>query len=427
MNTRREIMQTNKDRIQRDIEILASYTSTPGKGVTRSSYSKEDQMAKEYLISEMEKLNLTIYEDGYGTVFGRSEGTLKDAPVVMFGSHYDSVVNAGAFDGVAGTVAALEVMRVLKEENFVHSYPMEVILMNAEEGATFGPSTGVSNSRAMVGTMSEYEITTVKNRFGQTKLEAMEAYGLKLDLKAAIREPGSIKNFVELHIEQGPVLEKEQMDIGIIRYLAGIGRYTIRFFGETADSTALMEERKDALVAAANFIAQFDKRIKTLGSDVTGMVGKLDIVPNSNQFVPEYVEGKIEIRTFTKEVVEQNDFHKLIQEVLSNVENEFHMRCEVEEIKRIQYSNPTAPSIMNADNVSKMEAICEQLGFRHMIINNGTGHDSMIMTDFTDTNMIYVPSKDGVSHCPEEWTDYEAIKKGADVLLHLIMDVSNET
>lgn len=417
-------MQTNKDRIQNDIEILASYTSTPGKGVTRSSYSKEDRMAKEYLISEMKKLDLTIYEDGFGTLFGRCEGSLNNAPCVMFGSHYDSVIQAGAFDGVAGSVAALEVMRVLKEEGFANAYPMELILMNAEEGATFGPSTGVSNSRAMVGTMTEDELTTVKNRFGQTKLEAMAAYGLEPDLKGAVREAGSIKNFVELHIEQGPVLEREHKDIGIIRYLAGIGRYVIRFYGETADSTALMHERKDALVAASNFIAQFDQRIKALGPDVTGMVGKLDITPNSNQFVPEFVEGRIEIRTFTKEIVEQNDFNKLITDVLKNVEDEFHIRCEVDEIKRIKYSNPTAPSIMNVDNVHKMETICEQLGYQYMIINNGTGHDSMIMTDFTDTNMIYVPSKDGVSHCPEEWTDYEAIKKGADVLLHLIMDLS---
>lgn len=417
-------MQTNKDRIQQDIETLAMFTSTPGKGVTRSSYSKEDQQAKDYLIKELKKLDLMIYEDGFGTVFGRREGTLKDAPVVMFGSHYDSVVNAGAFDGVAGTVAALEVMRVLKEEEFINDYPLEIILMNAEEGATFGPSTGVSNSRAMVGTMSEKELTTVKNRFQQTKLEAMAAYGLTPNLKAAIRTPGSIKNFVELHIEQGPVLEKEQMDIGIIQYLAGIGRYTIRFHGETADSTAPMKDRKDALVAASHFIALFDQKIKELGPEVTGMVGKLNITPNSNQFVPEYVEGKIEIRTFTKEIVERIDFKQLISDVLLVIEQTFHMTCELEEITRMNYPNPTKPSIMNAENVHKLQQICEDLGFNHMLINNGTGHDSMIMTDFTDTNMIYVPSKDGVSHCPEEWTDYEAIRKGTDVLLQFIMNLS---
>lgn len=273
--------------------------------------------------------------------------------------------------------------------------------------------------------MTQRELETVKNRFGQTKLEAMAEYGLKPDLKAAIRKPGSIKNFLELHIEQGPVLERENIEIGLIRYLAGIGRYTIRFHGATADSTVPMDSRKDALVAAASFIAEFDRQIKALGPDVTGMVGKLDVTPNSNQFVPEYVEGKIEIRTFSRECIEKTNFKELITAILNVVSAEYGIRTELEEITRINYPNPTGPSVMCAENVARMEAICEELGYSHMIINNGTGHDSMIMTDFCDTNMIYVPSnRGGVSHCPEEWTEYASIKKGADVLLHLVMDLS---
>ncbi len=420
-------METRKDRIQKDIETLATFTSTPGHGVTRSSYSKEDTMAKEYLLNECNKLGLEITIDGFGTIFAKREGTLKDAPSVMLGSHYDSVVNAGAFDGVAGTVSALEVMRVLTENNFVNDYPLELILMNAEEGATFGPSTGVSNSRAMVGTMTEYELDNVRNRFGQTKREAMAEYGLIPDLEKAKREPGSIKNFLELHVEQGPVLDRENVEIGLIKYLAGIGRYTIRFHGLTADSTAPMNTRKDALVAASEFIVHFDEAIKALGDEVTGMVGKLDVTPNSNQFVPELVEGKIEIRTFSKEICNKVNFKEMILNLLDAVASKYGIKTELEEITRINYPNPTAPSIMNADNVKKMEKICDDLGYSHIIINNGTGHDSMIMTDFCDVNMIYVPSRNnGVSHCPEEWTDYEDVKKGADVLLHLTMELAKK-
>lgn len=419
-------MKTNVNRIQKDIETLATFTSTPGNGVTRSSYSKEDKLAKEYLIKEMKKIGLEVYEDSFSTLFGRREGTLKDAPVVMVGSHYDSVVNGGAFDGVAGSVAALETMRILKEENFVNKYPIELILMNAEEGATFGPSTGVSNSRAMVGTLTEEELKTVKNRFGQTKLEAMKDYGLIPDLKKAIRKPETIKNFVELHIEQGPVLDRENIDIGLIEYLPGIGRYTIRFHGKAADSSERMRNRKDALVAASAFVVEFDKKMKTFGDDATGMVGKLEIIPNSNQFVPEYVEGKIEIRTFKKEICDKVNFHDLIQKILYSVTENYDITCDLEEITRINYPNPTSPSIMYESNVRKMESICKELGYSYRIINNGTGHDSMIMAEYTKTNMIYVPSKDGISHSPDEWTDYENIKKGADVLLQLIKDISIE-
>lgn len=417
-------METNTSRIQKDLEALSNFTATPGKGVTRSAYSKEDAQAKEYLIEEMSKLNLTIHCDSFGTLFGRKEGINSKAPVVMIGSHYDSVVNGGAFDGPAGCVAALEVIRVLKEIDFKNYYPIELVLMNAEEGETFGPSTGVTNSRAMVGTITEEELKTVKNRFGKTKLEAMEEYGLKPDIMEAKWDIKTIKNFVELHIEQGPVLEQNDIEIGLIKFLAGIGRYKVKFHGGTADSTVSMASRKDALVGAAAFISEFDNQIKGIGDSVTGMVGKLDIVPNSNQFVPEYVEGKIEIRTFDKDVVNKYDFKELIMKILKKVEDKFKVETELEEIRRINYPNPTAPSMMNEDNVKRMTAICEKLGYSHIVINNGTGHDSMIMADFVDTNMIYVPSKDGVSHCPEEWTDYESIKKGADVLLHLTMDLS---
>lgn len=374
----------------------------------------------------MKKIGLEIYEDGFSTLFGRRNGTLKDAPVIMLGSHYNSVLNGGAFDGVAGSVAVLETMRILQEEKFLNNYPIELILMNAEEGETFEPCTGVSNSRAIMGTMTMQEFETVKNRFGQTKLEAMKAYGLTPDLEAAKRDSQTIKNFLELNIEQGPVLEREGIDIGLIEYLAGIGRYTVHFYGETADSTAPMTTRKDALLTASNFIVQFDKEIKALGPDVTGMVGKLVITPNSNQFVPEYVEGKIEIRTFSKDITERTNFMALIQNLLDDIEKTFNIKSKFEEIKRIQYPTPTGPSIMHAGNVKKMQAICDELGYSHITINNGTGHDSMIMTDFVDTNMIYVPSKDGVSHCPEEWTDYEAIKKSADVLLQLVKDLSKQ-
>ena len=253
----------------------------------------------------------------------------------------------------------------------------------------------------------------------------MRAYGIEPDLQKAKRDPKTIKNFLELHVEQGPVLDRENIEIGLIKYLAGIGRYTIKFYGETADSTAAMTFRKDALVGASYFIEKFNKAINELGNDVTGMVGQLKIVPNSNQFVPEYVEGKIEIRTFTKEIVERTDFKKIISDLLNEVTSNYGIKTELEEIRRINYPNPTAPSIMNYDNVLKMEKICDKLGYSHIQMNQGTGHDSMIMTDFVDTNMIYVPSRHGgVSHCPEEWTDYTDIEKGANVLLELVKELS---
>lgn len=417
-------METNFERIKSDIETLATFNETPGNGVTRSSYTKEDREARNYLISEMEKLGLTIWEDGFSTLFGRREGNLKDAPVIMIGSHYDSVVNGGKFDGTAGVVSALETMRVLNEIDFDNDYPIELILMNAEEGETFGPSTGVSNSRAMVGTMTMKELEKVRNRRGQTKLEAMKEYGVIPDLDKAKRDPKTIRNFIELHIEQGPVLEKEQVDIGLIEFIPGIGRFKIRFYGETEDSTASMDSRKDALVAASEFTLFINNWMKSLGKGIAGTIGKLTIEPNSNQFVPHFVEALLEVRTFDTTTITPEELKKKLIDELTEIEGKYGVTTELEEMARIGYSNPTKPSVMDKSNVEKMEKICNKLGYSHMIINNGTGHDSMIMTDFVPTNMIYVPSKDGITHHPDEWTDFEDIKKGSDVLLNLVMQIS---
>lgn len=402
-------MQTHLERIKKDLEVLATYTSTPGFGVTRSSYSKEDKQAREYLIREMEKLNLKIYEDGISTLFGRKEGTMTDAPVVMIGSHYDSVVNGGAFDGPVGCIAALEVLRVLEENHFINDYPIELILMNAEEGATFGQGSGVTNSRGMLGTLTMEELTMKKNRFGQTKLEAMKEYGLVPNLESAKRKPGSIKNFIEVHVEQGPILENENKDIGLVGFVPGIGRYKLCLF---------KDENNDTKTAIDYFNALFDEMLKSLKNKITGIIIPLSI-DNDN-----CIEYKVEIRTLNKEIIEQIDFKNKINDMVNIVIQKTGLHIELEEMARINYPNPTPPSIMNKENVEKMERICNKLGYSYMILNDGSGHDAMMMTEFTDTNMLYVPSVGGLTHCPEEWTDYEDIKKGADVLLHLVMDIA---
>ena len=416
-------MQINIDRIIKDIETLATFTATPGNGVTRSSYSHEDKLAKQYLKNEMEKISLKVWEDGFSTLFGRREGKNPDAPIIMIGSHYDSVVNGGAFDGVAGTVAALEILRVFHENNIENEYPIEIIAMNAEEGETFGPSTGVSNSRALVGTLTEKELDTVKNRHGLTKREAMKEYGLTPNLEGAKREEGSIKNFIELHIEQGPVLENNNTDIGLVEYLPGIGRYKVEFQGKLADSTAPMDTRQDAMVAASKFVLAVNQIVKSLGPGITGTVGELDISPNSNQFIPEYVQAKVEIRTFDVETLLNFNLYDKLMTELRSIEEETNVEVELIEMARVGYSNPTPPSIMLKENVEIMVDICKKLDYKYTIINNGTGHDAMIMTEFAPTNMIYVPSKEGISHHPDEWTNYEALKKGIDVMMHLVLEI----
>lgn len=424
MLERDDRMKVNLNRITKDIETLASFTATPGNGVTRSSYSKEDKIAKDYLISEMEKIGLEVWEDGFSTLFGRKEGKDPDAPVIMIGSHYDSVKNGGAFDGVAGVVAALEILRVFHENKVEHYYPIEIIAMNAEEGQTFGPGTGVSNSRALVGRFKEEELDIAKNDEGLTKRKAMKEYGLIPDFEDAKRGKDSIKAFIELHIEQGPLLDKTNIDIGLVEFLPGIGRYKVKFKGKLEDSTAPMQSRKDALVAASQFVIGVNKIIKDLGSGITGTVGELNIVPNSHQFVPEYVEASVEIRIFDEDIINKVNLYEKFMKEIKIIQAETNVDIELKEMTRIGYPNPTPPSIMAKDNLKMMENACKKLGHSFTIINNGTGHDAMIMAEYVPTNLLYVPSKEGISHHPDEWTDYEDIKKGIEVMLFTVSEIS---
>ena len=395
-----------------------------GKGVTRSAYSEEDKKTKDFIISFAKNLGLKYWEDSVGTLFIYKNGESKDLPCVMFGSHYDSVFHGGKYDGVVGVISAMEVLRDLVAEGPENKYPLVLIAMNAEEGETFGPSTGVTNSRAMVGTLTEEELNKVKNRHGLTKRGAMLKYGLDADLKKCIWKKGSIKNFVEMHIEQGPILENEGKTIGVIEYLPGIGGYKLRFYGKNDDSTAKMNKRKDALLAASKFTVKFNEYMKSLGDDITGSVNEMNISPNSNQFIASFVEAKIEIRTFNKNILEKIDMIEKINEILKSACDDIGVSFEIEDMRRIGYPNPTPPSVMNKNNTKKLMEIAEKFSYPAMIINKGTGHDSTIMTDFTDTNMIYLPSHKGISHHKDEFTSLDDIEKGTNVLSEFIKYLS---
>lgn len=230
----------------------------------------------------------------------------------------------------------------------------------------------------------------------------------------------TIKTFIELHIEQGPHLEREKTDIGLVEYLPGIGRYIVKFNGKLDDSTAPMHERQDAYLAASKFTVEVNKIINSLGDGITGTVGEINISPNSHQFVPDFAELSVEVRTMDTKLTNEIDLSKDFLKAIQNIEAETNVNIEIKERSRIAYSNPTPPSVMDVDNINVMEEVCQQLGYSYRKLNKGTGHDAMIMTDFVPTNMIYVPSKNGATHNPDEWTEYEELQKGIDLMLFTV-------
>lgn len=407
-------MNINLERIIKDIETLATFNATPGKGVTRLSFTKEDRQAREYIKEEMKSIGLKVWEDGYSNIFGRKEGKDSNAPAIMIGSHFDSVINGGPFDGVAGLVAALEVARVLVENKVDTYYPIEVVAMNDEEGVRFG--TGLSNSRAMVGVMDEEELDNAVDKDGISLRQAMIDFGINPDLEDAKRPKDSIKAFIELHIEQGPILEDNGKDIGLVETIVGIDKYDCIFKGKPGHAgTTPMINRKDALIGASEFVLAINRMVKEVGQGTVGTVGELNVSPNAPNVIPGHAQLSVDIRSNKDENIKTIG-NEIIKEV-ERIEKSLDIDIEV---KNTLYVPPVH---MSKEITDIMEKSTKELGYSYMRMNSGAGHDAMIMAEIAPTSLIFVPSKDGLSHHPDEWTDYEDLKKGVEVMLNTVMEL----
>jgi len=409
-------MWTNLDRIQRDIEELAKYNATPGLGLTRFSLTAEDRAARGYLKQEMENCGLVVFEDAAGNLVGRREGQLKDAPVVMIGSHFDSVKGGGNFDGPAGVSAALETARVLFERGIITRYPIEVVAMIEEEGARF--SASLYGSRAMTGKIDVMQLQDRKDQAGVSMYEALQKFGFNPDeIDQARRPDGSVKAFLELHIEQGPILEAESMDIGIVQNIVGISELIIHVKGRQGHAgTIPMHLRADAMDIAAKVIAKIADIALAVGGGTVATVGWISVKPGGYNIIPGEVDFSVDIRSATAEHIEAVE--QKISELVAAVTQGSEVKCEISNLIKI------APVQMAVHIVEQSAAIAEKLGLRSRMMSSGAGHDAMIMAAVTDAGLLFVPSLAGRSHCPEEWTDYEQLQKGIEVYLHTVLGLA---
>lgn len=408
-------MRTKLNRIKRDIEELSKFNKTPGEGLTRMSFTEEDRKAREYIKEQMESLGLKIYEDAAGTVFGRLEGEL-EGPVVMVGSHYDSVKNGGNFDGPAGVVTGLETARVMKENNLKPKYPIEFIAMIEEEGGRFG--SGLFGSRAMVGNVSRDSLDQFTDEKGISIAQAMKDFGFDPDkIGEAKRNPEDIKAFIELHIEQGPILESGKKDVGIVEYIVGINQIELIVKGRPDHAgTTPMNMRANALDAASNVISRVSSFAKDAGEGTVATVGTLILKPGAANIVPGEVKFTVDIRSKKAECIKEvrDNIEKSIKEI-SNIEGVEYS------IREMIYVSPTK---LDDTIVDKLNKNSDKLGFKKELMLSGAGHDAMVIAGIADVGLVFVPSKDGRSHCPEEWTDYEDLQKGIELVCETIIEIS---
>lgn len=408
-------MKTNLARIKNDIEQLSKFNATPGKGLTRMTFTKEDRGAREYLKEQMRQAGLEVFEDAAGTIVGRLEGEI-DSPVVMIGSHYDSVKNGGNFDGPAGVVSGLEIARVMKDNNLKPKYPVEFIAMIEEEGTRFGG--GLFASRAMVGDVTRESLDTFKDSQGISIAEAMKEFGFDPDkIHEAVRKPEDVKAFLELHIEQGPILEAHGKDIGVVEYIVGINEIQVIVKGRPDHAgTTPMTMRADPLDTSSKVISKISTFAKEAGEGTVATVGILTVLPGAANIVPAEVSFTVDIRSKKAE---------LIKQVRKNIEDSLE---EISKLNGVQYTTIdllNVPPVKLADDIiDKLNKYSYNLGFKKELMLSGAGHDAMVMTKITDVGLIFVPSKAGRSHCPEEWTDYEDLQKGIEVAYETIKDIA---
>lgn len=407
----------NIERIKKDMEAICAFNRTPDKGITRFSYSKEDKAAREYLMQEFHKLDLKVTVDGAGNIRARREGKDKNAPSVMVGSHIDTVLHGGRFDGLLGTLAALEVLRTIHESKGVHDLPIEIVVFAEEEGSNFGSTT--TGSKFMVGRNTLEDMHRLLTPDGVSMYTLLKTFGLDPDkIETQQLKSNEVKVMLELHIEQSVVLDTENIPIGIVECIAGVRSFEIVFEGIPNHAGATpMSLRHDAMLAAAHMIQTVEKLAqKSPYPGTVGTVGRILCEPNVANIIPGRVVLSLDIRDVCEEGMDYMEIG-----IKKEMEAEAKRRGLTFSCKSVGKSR----SIHITDDVLEVLSAAakkQNIPFRRM--NSGAVHDCCLIADVAPVGLIFVPSLKGRSHVPEEDTRWEDIEQGVDILYAAVVALS---
>jgi allantoate deiminase len=404
----------NKERLWSRLNLLGEIGKTDTNGVTRLSFTPEERAAKDLVAVFMIEAGLKVREDEVGNLIGRKDGGNPNASVVLTGSHIDSVLNGGNFDGPLGVLAAVEALQVMNEQNIETEHPIEVIAFTDEEGARF--SFGMIGSRGIAGTLTQEELLN-KDKQGITIAEAFVASGLKPEtIGKAARKPEDVKAYIELHIEQGKVLEGQNLSAGIVSGLAGPLWLKFILEGEVGHAGATpMSIRHDALTTAARVMLVIEAEAAKTGTTV-GTVGQVQVLPGGINIIPGRVEFSLDLRDIS-EVVRD--------EVEQNIREQAQQICETQGVKlTIEDLQRVAPAPCSVIVKNAARDAYEKLGLESYYLPSGAGHDGMQLLDLCPMGMIFIRSKNGISHDPAEWSSKEDCADGANVLYHTVLNLA---
>ncbi|WP_349352191.1 MULTISPECIES: Zn-dependent hydrolase [unclassified Flagellimonas] len=406
-------IKVDQDRLEDRIFKLAEFGLQENGETERVAFSDADIEARNWVIQTLKGLEMEVQVDAAGNIIGTRKGTDATKKPIAFGSHIDRVPNGGNYDGCLGSMAALEIIETLNENNITTEHPLEVIIFPNEEG-------GVMGSRAMAGNLGKSAFPIV-NATGYSMGEGiMRIGGDTTKIESAKREKGSLAAFLELHIEQGGKLEKEQLDIGVVEGIVGLNWWDVVFTGFANHAgTTPMDARQDALLAAAKYIVAVNEITNSFEGTQVGTVGRIKAEPGAPNVIPGKVVASLEIRDLSSEVIQKvyNAIKEKTEEIAesSNVSVEF-----------LPLDTTAEPALTDTKIQKEIESSAKALGLSYQYMPSGAGHDAQDISRFAPVGMIFVPSKGGISHSPKEFTSAEDMANGANVLLHTILSLDKK-
>ncbi|HVE61648.1 MAG TPA: M20 family metallo-hydrolase [Chitinophagaceae bacterium] len=407
-------IKVNERRIEERIFDLAKFgKDSMGRGY-RVGFTKGDREGRAWFIGLMKKAGLDVSVDYGGNIIGKRKGKNPSLKPIAFGSHIDMVPDGGNYDGCVGSVGALEIIEVLNENKFITDHPLEVIIFSNEEGGTIG-------SMAMAGHLTPEGLKQV-SQSGLTMAEGIKAVGGNPDsIRYSVRKKGDIKAFLELHIEQGGILEKENLQIGVVEGIVGIVHWevTIDGFANHAGTTP-MNIRQDALLAASKLIIAVNEVINGVPGKQVGTIGKISALPGAYNVIPGKVILGLEIRDLSSQKIEQL-FRAIEKRALTIASTTSGTKITFQ-----RQPNESKPALTDKGLQQKIAASAKALGFTTKFMQSGAGHDAQEMSLLTPVGMIFIPSVGGISHSPKEFSKAVDMANGANVLLHTILKLDKE-
>jgi N-carbamoyl-L-amino-acid hydrolase len=401
-------LSIDHNRVAQELEMLGGISEAPPPVTTRIIFTEADLRARAFVKGLCREAGLVIREDAVGNTFARWDGEDREAPAVATGSHIDAIPNAGRYDGTVGVLGGLEAIRALKRSGFRPRRSIELITFTSEEPTRFG--IGCLGSRLMSGVLDAVAAGQLKDRGGASLEQARTFAGFTGPLSSVRLSPGVYAGFVELHVEQGPVLEAKQLEIGVVTAIAAPASLRISIEGEGGHAGAvLMPERRDAFLGAAEIALAVESAAKSSGAiDTVATVGVCDVFPGAVNSIPNRVRIEVDARDI--DLARRDNVLKKISEVCDAVQTRRRLQVRIEPL------NTDAPATCAESVVDVIVEACKQhrLSFERMI--SRAYHDSLFLARIAPTAMIFVPSHSGYSHRPDEYSSPEAIGHGALVL-----------